>query len=228
MRGVVDGFATHAEIRELAAIEPVVPAGQVSSISTWRWDVPDDPPIFRTLIKRAQAVLQERFGISNLRFYRSNIITWKGPHQPTNEAPATWTPRSLHGDTNTDEMFLFTTILYLSQHGEDCLGGETGIADVISVEVKAGLRVQPAIGRLLVFSSGVENMHEMLRLLQGKRVAMQMWFACDGQNPGWARSQRIAWQEKYGYGGPVSNDAHSFTAPPLSDELAHSKAWPSL
>ena len=27
---------------------------------------------------------------------------------------APWVPRSLHGDTNTDEMFIYTTILYLT------------------------------------------------------------------------------------------------------------------
>ena len=28
---------------------------------------------------------------------------------------APWVPRALHGDTNTDEMFIYTTILYLTQ-----------------------------------------------------------------------------------------------------------------
>ena len=135
---------------------------------------------------------------------------------------APWVPRSLHGDTNTDEMFIYTTILYLTQacactctharmhmhactctcthahatsvhllptpschrphaytrrscevctlgvykcgplllcptqHGVDGVGGETGIADAVGPggRVDAGLRVQPAVGRLLVFSSG--------------------------------------------------------------------------
>ena len=136
---------------------------------------------------------------------------------------APWVPRALHGDTNTDEMFIYTTILYLTQacactcthpcmhmhmlhmhvhtctchvcahtsclhpparphahtrrpcevctrgvygcsplllrptqHGIDGVGGETGIADAVGPggRVDAGLRVQPAVGRLLVFSSG--------------------------------------------------------------------------
>jgi hypothetical protein len=47
-------------------------------------------------------------------------------------------------------------LLYPTQHGVDGVGGETGIADVVgpSGRVDAGLRVQPAAGRLLVFSSG--------------------------------------------------------------------------
>ena len=71
-----------------------------------------------------QAVLRERFGVGRLRFYRSNMITWvaRDPRRDYAEVEVNkdreagpWFPRSLHGDTNTDEMFLFTTILYLSQ-----------------------------------------------------------------------------------------------------------------
>ncbi|KAL1524968.1 hypothetical protein AB1Y20_019844 [Prymnesium parvum] len=230
VRGVVDGFASHAEVLELSVLEPYVPPGQASSITTWRWDVADDPPVFRTLVNRAQAVLREHFGVENLRFYRSNIITWKAPRSSHETTPPIWRPRSLHGDTNTDEMFLFTTILYLSQHGEDCVGAETGIADEIGAQdvVTAGLRVQPSIGRLLVFSAGVENMHEMLRLVRGKRVAIQMWFACKGQNPGWARAQRVSWNETYGFGGPESGSSPSKAtqqAPAISNALLSTPPW---
>jgi hypothetical protein len=87
------------------------------------------------------------------------------------------------------------------------LGGETGIADAVvdtphGPVVTAGLRVQPSIGRLLVFSAGAENMHEMLPVTHGQRVACQMWFACEGLEPGWARPQRVAWEMQHGYGGP--------------------------
>jgi hypothetical protein len=96
-------------------------------------------------------------------------VTWQGSNAPIETWPeehSPWITRSLHGDTNTDEMFLFTTILYLSQHGPDVRGGATGIADAVEhsgQQVTAGLRVQPSIGRLLVFSSGAENMHESAR-----------------------------------------------------------------
>lgn len=202
-------------------------------VGTWLWDVPD-PPIFRILVRRAQTVLRERFGVDNLRFYRSNIISWIGPREAPTSVPLPWTPRSLHGDTNTDEMFIYTTILYLSQHGDDCVGGETGIADEVRTSspvrgaagvVSAGLRVQPSIGRLLVFSSGVENMHEMLPVVKGKRVAVQMWFACENQDPGWARDQRAAWAEQYGFGGPDPGGPHLIKAPAVSGQLRAAKPW---
>jgi hypothetical protein len=148
-------------------------------------------------------------------------VTWKSGSCPRGRTgcpvdkwasfPSTpWMPSSLHGDTNTDEMFIFTTILYLVQHGDDVHGGETGIADAVidSSEfgevVTSGLRVQPSVGRLLVFSAGVENMHEMLPVRHGTRVAVQMWFACDGMQPGWAYPQRVAFGAAHGYGAPDS------------------------
>ena len=233
VRGVVDGFATHDEITRLSAVAPVPQPGVPTAIASWRWDVPAEPTVFRTLVARAQAVLAERFGVRRLRFYRSNIITWDAPDSGPTAAPP-WQPSSLHGDTNTDEMFLFTTILYLSQHGVDVWGGETGIADAVDGRthaVTAGLRVEPSIGRLLVFSAGVENMHEMLPVRRGRRVACQMWFACDDLQPGWARPQRIAWQQEHGYGGPDRNEhayAAAAVAPPLSAPLsdALAKPWP--
>mmetsp|Transcript_20508 Transcript_20508/g.41695 ORF Transcript_20508/g.41695 Transcript_20508/m.41695 type:complete len:111 (-) Transcript_20508:118-450(-) len=93
--------------------------------------------------------------------------------------------------------------------------------------VLAGLRVQPSIGRLLVFSAGVENMHEMLPVTHGQRVAIQMWFACEGMAPGWATPQRVAWEAEHGWGGP-EHDPHSprAMAPPLSSGLRLASPWP--
>jgi Rps23 Pro-64 3,4-dihydroxylase Tpa1-like proline 4-hydroxylase len=217
VRGVVDGFATHEEIAELMTIRPGPPGSKDGNIKQWRWKIDNtgNTPnnvvdVYQTLVSRAQSVLEEQYGIQNLRFYRSNMITWEGKDLvKETEWPShaeKWRPKALHGDTNTDEMFIFTTILYLSQHGKDVRGGETGIADVVVDDqgglVRAGLRVQPSVGRLLVFSSGPENMHEMLAVTHGRRVAIQMWFACEGMDPGWAYPQRVAWEAEHGYGGP--------------------------
>jgi hypothetical protein len=73
VRGVVDGFATSAEIAELLQLKPEPPPDRPSDIRQWRWEAPVDPPVFRTLVSRAQTILSERFGIPNLRFYRSNM-----------------------------------------------------------------------------------------------------------------------------------------------------------
>ena len=234
VRGVVDGFATHDEARQIRTLARHPTPDSPSNIDLWRWDVAEQPTVFRQLVNRAKTVLREQFGVSPLRFYRSNIITWDGSPLPSAAAerhatatrPRTWHARSLHGDTNTDEMFIYTTILYLSQHGDDVVGGETGIADevdALSRQVTAGLRVQPSVGRLLVFSAGAENMHEMLPVTHGQRIAVQMWFACEGMDPGWARPQRERWQEQHGYGGPDSFPPQ--VRPPVSDALKRAPPW---
>mmetsp|Transcript_11866 Transcript_11866/g.27155 ORF Transcript_11866/g.27155 Transcript_11866/m.27155 type:complete len:179 (-) Transcript_11866:196-732(-) len=148
-----------------------------------------------------------------------------------NSPPLPWSAKSLHGDTNTDEMFIFTAILYLSQHGVDCIGGETGIADAMAPgdtvgRVELGLRVQPSVGRLLLFSSGAENMHEMLTLQSGERVAVQMWFACEGLAPGWGRPQRAVWSEQHGYGGPGNgSNVVGAEIPQMTTQLAAALPW---
>ena len=238
VRGVVDGFATHAEMAQLIeGLKPPQPeAPNPSAILTWRWEVPKTPALFATIVARAQTVLRERFGVDKLRFYRSNMITWqRHGHDAVPQAewpsvsPRTWRPSALHGDTNTDEMFMYTTILYLTEHGVDGVGAETGIADAVDESkgdrvVNAGLRVQPGVGRLLVFSAGVENMHEMLQLAHGRRIAIQMWFACDGQQPGWAAPQRAAFEKRYGYGGP--DGGAPLPAPPRSQFMDEALPWP--
>ena len=73
VRGVVDGFATHEEIAQMLPMAPVPGKGQSSSIKSWRWDQGLNadrsvPAVFHVLVARAQTVLDEQFGIRNLRF----------------------------------------------------------------------------------------------------------------------------------------------------------------
>ena len=39
--------------------------------------------------------------------------------------------------------------------------------------------VEPAKGRLTIFSSGRENVHQVQKVLSGERLTMSMWFTCD-------------------------------------------------
>lgn len=100
VRGVVDGFATHAEVDEMLTLRPG------DRIKSWRWNPPMQPAVFAQLIARAEAVLRERFHVSALRFYRANMIQWDGLQVARSEWPAQkreWHPQSLHGDTNVCE-----------------------------------------------------------------------------------------------------------------------------
>ena len=66
---------------------------------------------------------------------------------------------------------------------------------------------------------------EMCPLQQGQRVAIQMWFACEGMDPGWAFLQRIAFQEQFGYGGPDHAAPPTQAAPPKTAAFASAKPW---
>ena len=67
-------------------------------------------------------------------------------------------------------------------------------------------------------------MHEMLQITHGRRVAVQMWFACEGQAPGWAIPQRIAFEKEYGYGG--HDNIPPQPLPAHSKSLQEALAWP--
>ena len=49
---------------------------------------------------------------------------------------------------------------------DEPFGGETSL-------------VEPSKGRLAIFSSGRENVHQVQKVLSGERLTMSMWFTCD-------------------------------------------------
>eukprot|EP00965_Chrysotila_dentata_P061484 2036165-Pleurochrysis_carterae.AAC.4 len=65
----------------------------------------------------------------------------------------------------------------------------------------------------------------MLPVTRGKRMAMQMWFACDGQLPGWAHAQRVEWERKYGYGGPENAVPSLGKVPDYTSTQLSTRAW---
>ena len=52
-----------------------------------------------------------------------------------------------------------------------------------SIALHRGLAVEPRIGRLLLFSGGVDNYHAPLPVLQGRRQSLQVFFSCACRNP---------------------------------------------
>jgi len=41
------------------------------------------------------------------------------------------------------------------------------------------LQVEPGMGRLVIFASGAENLHQVKKVSSGTRYVMSMWFTCD-------------------------------------------------
>lgn len=70
--------------------------------------------------------------------------------------------------------FVFTGLLYLNDFDLDYTGGKFGFVDR-----DANRTIEPVAGRLLLFSSGDENIHKVFKVDSGKRLALTIAFTCD-------------------------------------------------
>ena len=92
----------------------------------------------------------------------------------------------LHADRHENAGMQFSALYYLSTgHRAPLVGGETGIADELlrdpetnSTHLKRGVLIEPVPGRLVLFSSGGENYHGAMPVLQGARSALNVFFHC--------------------------------------------------
>lgn len=68
-----------------------------------------------------------------------------------------------------------SALLYLSTQGECFEGGYFAFNDA-----DADRLVKPIAGRLLTFSSGFSNLHQVRPVLTGDRVVLSVWFSLEG------------------------------------------------
>lgn len=80
-----------------------------------------------------------------------------------------WAP---HVDKANVEAYDVSAVLYLSTLGADFSGGEFAFNDPESVDRV----VEPRAGRLLLFDAGPENLHQVLPVVDGQRLALSAWF----------------------------------------------------
>ena len=82
-----------------------------------------------------------------------------------------WHP---HIDKITYKTFYYTSLLYLSEYGEDFMGGRFKF-----MNKKSNKTVEPRRGRLSFFTSGAENPHFVEPVISGTRFAITVSFTCD-------------------------------------------------
>ncbi|XP_071859187.1 2-oxoglutarate and iron-dependent oxygenase domain-containing protein 3 isoform X1 [Bombus fervidus] len=82
-----------------------------------------------------------------------------------------WHP---HVDKETYEFFHYTGLLYLNDFGRDFEGGRFMFVDKNIKTV-----IEPRKGRVSMFTSGSENLHEVERVQSGTRYALTISFTCD-------------------------------------------------
>ena len=139
------------------------------------------------------SALRERVGLKVCEQWPSavpvgNLISWISvdgvvgrPPPPANSLHAfnrlqdplagTYAP---HVDKANRPEYDISALLYLSTIGEDFVGGHFAFNDSDCDRL-----VEPIAGRLLTFSSGFENPHQVRRVHWGNRIVLSVWFACD-------------------------------------------------
>lgn len=80
----------------------------------------------------------------------------------------------LHVDKANIGSYDYSALLYLSEYGVDFQGGKFAFChdDVVKL-------VEPRMGRLVAFTSGPENLHQVRPVTRGARYVLAMWFTKD-------------------------------------------------
>jgi uncharacterized lipoprotein YehR (DUF1307 family) len=83
-----------------------------------------------------------------------------------------------HVDKANIASYDYSALVYLNNIGEDFKGGSFAFIDRDDVD----RIVEPQCGRLLMFSSGFENLHRVEKVTEGTRYVLAMWFTCSAQH----------------------------------------------
>ena len=91
-----------------------------------------------------------------------------------NHTHAYWNP---HVDKANIASYDYSALLYLNAQGDAFEGG-----DFAFVDEEDDKTVAPRAGRLLTFTSGLENLHQVREVTKGSRLVLAMWFTCSEQH----------------------------------------------
>ncbi|TMW57606.1 hypothetical protein Poli38472_003531 [Pythium oligandrum] len=130
--------------------------------------------LYRRTIEKIRLALIEEFQLEHLYFTAPTFITrivGNASWEPTEIHDEYWHP---HVDKDNTRHYDYSGLLYLSDYGLDFTGGLFAFIDKKSEQV-----VEPARGRLMMFTSSKENLHQVRRVETGTRYVMSMWFTCD-------------------------------------------------
>eukprot|EP00747_Dinoflagellata_sp_TGD_P024462 gnl/TRDRNA2_/TRDRNA2_130563_c0_seq1.p1 gnl/TRDRNA2_/TRDRNA2_130563_c0~~gnl/TRDRNA2_/TRDRNA2_130563_c0_seq1.p1 ORF type:complete len:497 (-),score=56.89 gnl/TRDRNA2_/TRDRNA2_130563_c0_seq1:239-1729(-) len=76
-----------------------------------------------------------------------------------------------HVDKANIEAYDYAALLYLNTQGEHFKGG-----DFVFVDPDEDLLISPRLGRLVTFTGGPENLHQVRKVTSGARFVLAMWF----------------------------------------------------
>ncbi|RLN49273.1 hypothetical protein BBJ29_007499 [Phytophthora kernoviae] len=130
--------------------------------------------LYRRVVKKIRRALMEEFDLEELYFSAPTFIT----RLVGNES---WTPEEVHDeywhphvDKDNTKHYDYSGLLYLADFDEEFAGGLFSFIDEGSEFV-----VEPARGRLMMFTAGKENLHVVRKVETGTRYVLSLWFSCD-------------------------------------------------
>mmetsp|Transcript_40648 Transcript_40648/g.128791 ORF Transcript_40648/g.128791 Transcript_40648/m.128791 type:complete len:414 (-) Transcript_40648:105-1346(-) len=82
-----------------------------------------------------------------------------------------------HVDKANIASYDWSALLYLNSVGEEFGGGE-----LLFHDSDADRSVRPIGGRVVAFSSGLENLHRVMPMQWGRRYVLSMWFTCSARH----------------------------------------------
>ena len=132
--------------------------------------------LYGGVFDKIKQAIMDTFGLETLYFTAPTFVT----RIVGNEK---WNPQNIHDeywhqhvDKNNTANYDYSGLLYLSDYGTDFTGGTVVFEDAAT---GANHTVEPRRGRFLMFTSGVESPHTVMRVETGVRYVMSMWFTCD-------------------------------------------------
>ncbi|KAL3661002.1 hypothetical protein V7S43_014018 [Phytophthora oleae] len=130
--------------------------------------------LYRGVVEKIRMALMKEFDLEELYFSAPTFIT----RLIGNES---WTSAEIHDeywhphvDKENTKHYDYSGLLYLADFGEDFTGGLFSFIDENTETV-----VEPARGRLMMFTAGSENLHAVRKVETGTRYVLSLWFSCD-------------------------------------------------
>ena len=136
---------------------------------------PEDFTVYKEVKETIKAYIAEHFDIDPQSLYLTHPTFFSRLENKPAKTPHDeyW---HIHIDKETYPSFHYTSLLYLTDFGEDFSGGEFVFVDSSD---KLNRTIEPRLGRVSFFTSGIENKHFVKPVTSGVRYALTLGFTCD-------------------------------------------------
>jgi len=147
---------------------------------------PSEIELYRSLTSRIRSLISSEFGAEGLYLTSPSFFSRLTSAPAKTRHDEYWHE---HVDKKQYGSFIYTALIYLSDHGSDFDGGEfvfvddeddeQGIDQKGSNDMKRHIVAKPKKGRVMAFTSGRENVHMVTPVTRGIRHALTIAFTCD-------------------------------------------------